>query len=134
MIRKYEDKDKIRVTILGKTISSSYDVRNKNEKEEILVYEKDEEVIGFIQYLKLYEVCDIVDIVVDERYRRRNIGTYFLMYLSEDLDIKKFMLEVRESNTVAIKFYEKNGFKKLRPIENYYKNGETAFVMEKVIR
>lgn len=134
MIRKFEDKDKLRVTFLGKTISSDYDIRDKGENEEILVYEKDEEVIGFVQYRKLYEVLDIIDIVVDKDFRRRKIGSYFLMYLSEDLDIKKIMLEVRESNNDAIKFYEHNGFTKVRPIKNYYKDGEDALSMEKVIR
>lgn len=134
MIRKYEDRDKIRVTVLGKVISPSYDVRNKSENEEILVYEKDDEIIAFIQYSKMYEVIDIIDIVVDERFRRRKIGSYFLMYLSEDISVKKFMLEVRESNYGAIKFYENNGFVSVRPIKNYYRNGENALAMEKVIR
>lgn len=135
MIRKFENKDKLRVNALGKSLSSSYDVINKGENDEILVYDKEGVgVIGFMQYSKLYEVADILYIVVDERFRKRGIGSYFLTYLSDDADIKKFMLEVRESNITAIKFYEDYGFKKVRPIENYYKNGESAFSMEKVIR
>ena len=136
MIRKYEEEDELRVNYLGKKyISETYNVLNRGEQEKIIVYEKENiGVIGFVQYSKLYEVLDIIDIVVDENYRRKKIGTYFLMYLCEDESVKKMMLEVRESNISAIKFYEKNCFIKLRPIENYYKDGENAYAMEKVIR
>ena len=38
-------------------------------------------------------------------------------------------LEVRVSNSVAIKFYEKHGFVKHSIRKNYYSNGEDAILM-----
>ncbi|MEJ5273648.1 MAG: GNAT family N-acetyltransferase, partial [Spirochaetota bacterium] len=41
-------------------------------------------------------------------------------------------LEVREGNKNAIAFYEKKGFFKVKLIENYYENQESAFMMIKI--
>ena len=40
-------------------------------------------------------------------------------------------LEVRVSNTPAIRLYEKFGFRKARIIKGYYSDGENAYVMVK---
>ena len=133
MIQEYEDKFKLRVTYLGRELSSTWNISLQNEYEHILVYTKEDEVIGFVQYIKLYETVEILYIVVDPKYRKLGIGSEFIDYLSRDLDVEKMVLEVRVSNEVAISFYEKNGFKRLRPIKNYYKDGEDAISMEKVI-
>lgn len=134
MIEELTREQKLAVNRLGHVLKDNYDVSKRGELEKILVYTKGEEVIGFIQFIKLYEVVEILYLVVDERYRKLGIGSTFIEHLSRDLDIKRMILEVRKSNEVAISFYEKNGFKKIRPIENYYKDGEDALAMEKVIR
>ena len=134
MIEELTREQKLAVNRLGHVLKDNYDVSKGGELEKILVYTKGEEVIGFIQFIKLYEVVEILYLVVDERYRKLGIGSTFIEHLSRDLDIKRMILEVRKSNEVAISFYEKNGFKKIRPIENYYKDGEDALAMEKVIR
>ena len=44
------------------------------------------------------------------------------------------MLEVRDSNIIAIKFYEKRGFKKISVRKNYYQDThEDAIIYEKII-
>ncbi len=134
MIEELTREQKLAVNRLGHVLKDNYDVSKRGELEKVLVYTKGEEVIGFIQFIKLYEVAEILYLVVDEKYRKLGIGSAFIEHLSRDLDIKKMILEVRKSNEVAISFYEKNGFKKIRPIENYYKDGEDALAMEKVIR
>lgn len=134
MIEELTREQKLAVNRLGHVLKDNYDVSKRGELEKILVYTKGEEVIGFIQFIKLYEVVEILYLVVDEKYRKLGIGSAFIEHLSRDLDIQRMILEVRKSNEVAISFYEKNGFKKIRPIENYYKDGEDALAMEKVIR
>ena len=134
MIQDYEKKYELAVDGLGRLVSSSYDARMLGEYEKILVYTKEDDVIGFIQYSKLYEVVDILYIAVDERFRHLGVGSELIDRLCRDLEIKKIILEVRASNEGAISFYEKNGFTKIRPIKNYYKDGEDAIAMEKVIQ
>lgn len=134
MIEKYDNKYAFSVNRLGSILKSNYDVKRKGELEEILVYLKGEDVIAFVQYVKLYETVEICYIVVDSNYRSLGIGSEFIEYFCRDLDVGKIVLEVRVSNERAISFYEKNGFKRVRPIKNYYADGEDALSMEKVVR
>lgn len=134
MIEKYDNKYAFSVNRLGSILKSNYDVKRKGELEEILVYLKGEDVIAFVQYVKLYETVEICYIVVDSNYRSLGIGSEFIEYFCRDLDVEKIVLEVRVSNERAISFYEKNGFKRVRPIKNYYADGEDALSMEKVVR
>lgn len=43
------------------------------------------------------------------------------------------MLEVRESNNVALSYYEEYGFKTLEKRKKYYRNGEDAIIMRQNI-
>ena len=56
---------------------------------------------------------DITNVMVDEAYRRQGIAEGLLKYLFEEgrkIGVRSFTLEVRCSNTAAIKLYEKLGF------------------------
>ncbi len=56
---------------------------------------------------------DITNVMVDERYRRQGIAEEMLKYLFEEgrnIGVRAFTLEVRRSNTGAMKLYEKLGF------------------------
>lgn len=131
MIQEYVNDYALSVNALGKTLKDTYDVKKKGELEKILVYTKEDEVIGFLQYTKLYETVEILYLVVKKEYRNLGIGSEFIDFLSRDLDVEKIILEVRASNEVAINFYQKNGFIKLRPLKNYYSDGEDGLSMEK---
>lgn len=134
MIEEYDHRYANRVNYLGSFLKSSYNVKNLGEFEKILVYTKEDEVVGFIQYRKLYETVEVLYLVVDEKYRKLGIASELLEHVGRDLDVQKMILEVRVSNEGAIAFYLYNGFKKIRPIKNYYADGEDAISMEKVIR
>lgn len=56
---------------------------------------------------------DITNVLVDEAYRRRGIAGQLLKYLMQEgeaIGVRNFTLEVRRSNTPAIRLYEKLGF------------------------
>ena len=57
-----------------------------------------------------------------------------LIILSDSLNLNSITLEVRESNTPAIKLYEKFDFKNLGVRKNYYKNNENAIIMTKILK
>ncbi len=75
----------------------------------------------------------IVSLAVLPEYRRRGIGTRLmqaaLKSLKEEYGAREAYLEVRVSNTPAIRLYEKLGFKKVYVIPHYYLDGEDAYLM-----
>jgi len=91
-----------------------------------------EEGVGYIKPLKR-TLGHIVSVAVRERYRRMRLA-YMMMVavhqaLKENYGAEEAFLEVRVSNNPAIKLYEKLGYKIVRRIDNYYLDGEDAFVM-----
>ena len=95
-----------------------------------IVYENENKVIGIINYQKFDSYAEIIDIVVDSEYRRKHIGSNLLEYAINILKSCDITLEVRESNSNAIKLYEKFGFKIIGIREKYYKE-ENAYIMKK---
>lgn len=56
---------------------------------------------------------DITNVLVDKKYRERGIAEHLLQHLMDEgreIGVRNFTLEVRRSNTPAIKLYEKLGF------------------------
>lgn len=84
---------------------------------------------GIIVYDLLYDRIEIEYIIVNENYRRNGIGNKLLNAIERD-NIKNITLEVRESNSEAISFYKKNGFKIETIRKNYYGN-ENGYLMLK---
>lgn len=132
MIRKIKDEDR----------SYLYDIIKKEfnfiyEKDSTfsnwLVYVENDKIIGFINFDTIYERAELEYIYVEKEYRRKNIATKLLENMLEILNkknIHSITLEVNCNNIAAIKFYEKNGFKKVSIREKYYGNDD-AFLMIK---
>jgi [ribosomal protein S18]-alanine N-acetyltransferase len=68
-------------------------------------------------------------IAVKPRYRRTGVGIALLSWLEKSAitaGIQIIRLELRETNLVALKFYEQQGYKQVRRIKSYYCGHETA--------
>lgn len=89
----------------------------------------DEIIKGVLVYDFLYDRVEIEYIYVLNEYKKMGIGTKLLNKL-EEFNIKNITLEVRESNTIAIKFYKKNGFKIISKRQKYYEK-EDGYLMIK---
>ncbi len=80
-------------------------------------------------------VGHLVSIAVLKEYRGRGIGSALLREtiraVREEYGAEAIYLEVRVSNYPAIRLYEKFGFRKVRIIRGYYRDGEDAYVMVK---
>ena len=91
-------------------------------------------VAGFVIFHVVGTNCEVYNIAVDARHARTGIGKQLMTtVVNESLKryASKVLLEVRKSNTNAIRFYEGFGFKVLGERKNYYSNPvEDAFVME----
>ncbi|NLC66869.1 MAG: ribosomal protein S18-alanine N-acetyltransferase [Clostridium sp.] len=97
-----------------------------------LVALKDNKVIGFVQSWFFIDEADIINIAVNKKFRNNKIGHKLLIAVLENLkksNIDTVFLEVRISNHQAEKLYKSVGFKVLYIRENYYMDGEDAYLM-----
>ena len=79
----------------------------------------------------IYDRIEIEYIFVDPNNRRNNIASFLMDYVFNEAkknECSNITLEVRESNTGAISFYNINGFKEVAKRSNYY-NNENAILM-----
>lgn len=75
---------------------------------------------SFLEYQKAADVIDIINIEVESQYRRQGLATALMSELIENNRDCEVFLEVRESNTAAIKLYKKFGFKEINRRIDYY--------------
>lgn len=102
-----------------------------NEYDYLYGYYLDDKLVAFIHVNKLYEVMDIVNVVVNPSYRKKGIATKLIDYaMSQFDDLKSIMLEVNENNSNAISLYNKNNFKVVNKRNNYY-GSEAALIMKR---
>ena len=132
MIRKLARSEYGLIIELARTLKKSLTVDDFGFNDEILVFEENSSILGFICYSRLYETIDILYIVVNEEYRRKGIATKLVGELLNIEGVKHILLEVNKENTGAIEFYNSLGFNVIREIKNYY-NNQDAFAMERVI-
>jgi len=75
----------------------------------------------------------VVSVAVREKFRRRGIATNLMLASMDAMKrvygVEEVYLEVRVSNEPAINLYRKLGFEIVKKIENYYLDGEDAYVM-----
>ena len=89
------------------------------------------ECVAFLICQNVKDYAEIVDMGVIPEFRRNNIATKMIEdFRNEQTQILKIILEVRESNESAIRFYEKMNFKQISKRKKYYQDGEDALVME----
>ena len=94
------------------------------------------ELAGFIIVVKNgKDKVNIINFLIKPKYQNKGYGSYLLQETIKKIKtlsgIKKIILNVQVSNSVAIKLYEKYHFKKNSIIiEKYYPSGESAFLME----
>ena len=90
----------------------------------------DKNIIGFIHIQQLIDEVDIIDVVVDEEYRRKGYGQRLVEFVIHNNLGKRIILEVSVNNKAAIGLYNKLGFREINTRKGYY-NGVDAIVMER---
>lgn len=100
-----------------------------------------EKGLNFAGYISLNTAADegyINNIAVAKEFRRKGVAEKLLSVLAkkaERAELSFLSLEVRESNTAAIKLYEKCGYKNMGVRKNFYENPrENAIIMTKTMR
>jgi len=94
------------------------------------------EFIGFIIVInETKERTNIINYLIKPNFQNSGYGSYLLQHTINKIKqlktIKKIVLNVQISNSIAIKMYEKFKFKRNPSIiKNYYHSGESAYLME----
>ena len=136
MIRDININDKDIYYKLGHELNADFstlfdlDKELSNKYNKIYVYELNNKIIGFIHVLISFDSADIINIIIDSKYRKKGYAKELIDYTVNKNNLKELNIEVRKSNE-AVNFYLKLGFKTIREIPNYYHN-ENAYFMKKV--
>ena len=112
----------------------------KNELENSNTYyiiaKIDEEIVGFGGLNKILDEMQLNYIVTKKNKRNLGIASKILDNLISFANTKNITfitLEVNEKNLIAIKLYEKFGFKQIGLRKKYYNNIDNAILMQKNI-
>lgn len=110
----------------------------------VAVDEKEDKIVAYIMnkidtgypFLRKDKVIitkgHVFSIGVLEKYRKRGIASALLALAFKAMmkrNVEEIFLEVRVSNTPAIRLYEKFRMKIVHEIPHYYADGENAYVM-----
>lgn len=135
LIRNIRKDDCVEINRLGSLLHDNYKL-NLDEFTSCLVCDVDNEVVGFIIYMKIYERAEIIDIIIDPLFRKKGYGYELLKNAINEVglsDCDNITLEVNCNNKFAINLYEKAGFKTVAIRKKYYGN-EDGYLMKKDLR
>ena len=103
----------------------------------VTVAENDGEIVGYCIIYYVMDEAEIARIAVDEKVRRQGVGRGLLDFVCECCKVKhvqRLLLDVRESNESARRFYEQYGFAVDGIRKNFYDQPkENAVLMSKII-
>lgn len=99
--------------------------------EGFIVAEIDGVLCGYLVGVLFMDEARVLLLAVKESYRHRKIGTTLIDTFIESVRSRANMvrLEVRSNNLAAQTFYFKRGFRFIGIVNNYYKNGDSAYIM-----
>lgn len=108
-----------------------YDEKSlNNDVNKTYLYVLKGKLVGFIHIQELVDEIDIIDIVIDNKYRNKGYASKLLKYIFNKYIGKKFVLDVNVNNIPAINLYNKHNFIEINRRKGYY-SGTDAIIMEK---
>lgn len=105
----------------------------ENSNSKYVVAKENSKIVGFAGIIILPDDAEITNIVTKKSERKKGIGNLLLAKIIEIAKRKRnnISLEVNEKNEIAIKLYEKYGFKKVGTRKKYYNGTDDAIIMTK---
>jgi ribosomal-protein-alanine N-acetyltransferase len=109
----------------------AHDISYFYAAEDILTLQ----VAGYIIFWIVEDLLELHKIVTAENYKRKGIGKklfLFMLEIAKQKKVKEIFLEVRKSNTEAIKFYDSFHFELAGTRKDYYREpSEDALIYRK---
>ncbi len=81
------------------------------------------DLVAYISFYHVLDEMEILNIAVDPLFQRQGHGTYILgkaLEKAKEMQLQRVVLDVRISNTAAIKLYEKFSFVQVGTRKKYY--------------
>lgn len=114
-----------------------FDESLSGEDNFFLLCMEEEHVLGYCGLYMAADEGEIINVAVKHAYKGQGIADKLMQEMlaeGEKHGITRFFLEVRVSNTPAIRLYEKHGFTRQGIRKNFYENPkEDAYVMNRII-
>lgn len=104
---------------------------NENPFSFLYVLEDNNELIGYVGFWVMFEQAQITTVAIKKSEQKQGLGMQLMEFALERIKqehCEQITLEVRKSNVVAQKLYEKLGFTYCGVRENYY-GDEDALLM-----
>ena len=112
---------------------SFYNELSNNLASYFVIKNDSNVIVGFIGIWKIIDEAHITTLSIHPNFRNQGLATALITQIIKDCYnnmIKYITLEVRESNTPAIRLYEKFLFESIGQRKNYYQdNNENAIIM-----
>ncbi len=106
-------------------------LKNLDDNALVLVaIDENDNLMGYLYYSKVLDEAEIISICVENEYRKKGIASSLWYELIQDKSINICFLDVKETNTIAQKFYTKIGFKEYGNRKGYYSDGSSAILMK----
>ncbi len=134
-IRVYKKEDIPMITSLALKLHDNY-VFYLDTYSSCLVLEENGNIIGFISYSIIYDRAEIIDVIIDEKYRDKGYGKKLVsevITIAFSNNCNNITLEVSILNKVAIRLYENMGFEIVGVRKKYYKDND-GYLMKKDLR
>ena len=99
----------------------------------VAIHKKTNKLVGYIGMHHILDEGYITNIAVFEQYRNQGVAHLLMSHMfiyAHQKEMSFITLEVRQSNKIAIHFYDKFGFVNLGARKNFYSNPtEHAWIM-----
>lgn len=146
MIIQYEYFESADLIPILKLVSTSFEYNyhpgiflasHEEWKEGFILARIGTKIVGFVMGKLLENQVRILLLAVTPEFRERGVGSRLLANFEREVakrSISRIFLEVRISNSQAVRFYKLHGFVESGYIPKFYGNGEGGVVMTKFLR
>jgi len=108
----------------------------ENPVASLLICEIEDEIVGYICYWLIAGEMQILNVATAPQLRRKGVAAQLLEQAFKrcvSANLFSAWLEVRAANQAAITLYQRYGFKQSGIRKAYYRDGEDAILMVKVL-
>ena len=102
----------------------------------VLIASREEEIAGFAIMRFGNDQAHLFLLAVQPEFRRTGIGRSMMAWLEKSCrtaGVQEVRLEVRSSNSAAMRFYRSLGYRYLGKVAGYYDRRESAAIMARSI-
>lgn len=103
------------------------------QKNIIYIIVVEDKIAGYILWLKRKRYYRLYSLAIYSDFQGLGLASKLLEYSFENLREKDFSLEVKVSNTKAIKLYEKYNFKIKKNLPHYYEDSDGFLMYKRVV-